>query len=587
MKTKRLLVAALGVGITLALFLYLQSHYAFNYYFEEQFQLFRFSADYARECLQHIGGPAAYLGAFLVQFFIHPYAGAAISVLLYLLTVGGLRACALRLSGGKELPLAYLLPGMFFLWAGADVNCHFDAGLSFALLTWLLAAYLRVPKRSIRLTVALPLSWLLFYAVGPMFIGWAAACCVIELGQKGKGRWWSLLLLPGAWLAPLLCYSIDATEEPLHRLLTMEFYSNALAPAPIWTNGALISWCVMLVLTQLYPLCPKGKRPWVRYTSWGLQLFLAAVVCVKAGSIANPENNYVAKRLDYYARQERWNDILSEKALRPSKNLIHACYQNLALARLGKLSESCIVTPQVGTRGLWVKWNQTTFTSALLSDVCYTMGQVALAQTLAFEGLVATERSENPRLLLRLVQTNLIEGAYPVAEKYIRYLLQSHAYRKQAAHYATFLYDDRRVEADDELGPLRRCRSQVEGLTTVEQGPMDLWHVMHSNPSYRPAFDYFGAFCLLSRDMQTFGIMLDEFRTAPALQPMPRIFQEAALMLHEKEPETWAEYGISQETQQRFLEFRKMLMLAKTNRTVANQLQTHFGKSYWYYFMRR
>ena len=87
--------------------------------------------------------------------------------------------------------------------------------------------------------------------------------------------------------------------------------------------------------------------------------------------------------------------------------------------------------------------------------------------------------------------------------------------------------------------------------------------------------------------MQTFGIMLDEFRTAPALQPMPRIFQEAALMLHEKEPETWAEYGITQETQQRFLEFRKMLMLAKTNRSVANQLQTHFGKSYWYYFMRR
>lgn len=587
MKTKKLQVMTLGIGITFGLFLYLQSYYAFNYYFEEQFQMFRFSGDYAQACFQRIGGPVAYLGSFIVQFFIHPYVGAAVSALLYALTVCGLRTCALRLSGGKELPLAYLLPGMFFLWAGADVNCHYDAGLAFATMAWLLAAYVRMPKRSVRLAVAFPLSWLLFYAVGPMSIALAAACCVVELGRKGKGRWWSLLLLPGTLLAPLFCYYIDATDEPLRRLLTMEFYSNALAPAPIWTNGALLAWWIMLALAQLYPLCPKGKKTWVRYTSWSVQLFLAAVVCVKVDGMANYENNYVAKRLDYYARQERWNDILGEKELRPSKNLIHTCYQNLALARLGKLSEASIVTPQVGVRGLWVKWNQTTFTSTLLSDVCYTMGQVALAQVLAFEGLVATERSENPRLLLRLVQTNLIEGAYPVAAKYIRLLGQTHAYRKQAAHYATFLYDDHRLEEDSELGPLRRCRAKVEGLTTVEQGPMDLWQVMHSNPSYRPAFDYFGAFCLLSRDMKSFGMMLDEFRKAPALQPMPRIFQEAALILHEDQPDTWEGYGITQETQQRFQEFRKMAIAAKTNRALANQLKASFGKSYWYYFMRK
>lgn len=586
-RTNRLLVAALGMGMTVGVFLYLQSHYAFNYFFEEQFQMFRFSADYAQACFRRIGGPVAYLASFLIQFFVHPYVGAAVSALLYAVTVFGLRSCALRLSGGKELPLAYLLPGMFFLWAGADVNCHFEAGLAFAAMAWLLAAYVRVPGRGARLAVAFPFSWLFYYVAGPLSVGLVAACCVFELGQKGKGRWTSLLLLPGAWLAPLLWYYAGPVEEPLHRLLTMEFYSNALAPAPVWTNGALVAWLSMLVLAQLYPLCPQGKRPWVRYVSWSVQIVLAVAVWCKVDGEANYQKNYVAKKLDYYIRHERWNDVLEEKELRPSKNLLHTCCQNLALARMGKLSATALVTPQIGAKGLWLKWNRTTFTSALLSEVCYTMGNVALAQVLAFEGMVGSERSENPRLMLRLVQTNLIEGAYPVAEKYIRLLRQTYAYRKQAERYAAYLYNDRRVEEDAELGPLRRCRSQVDGLTSLDQAPLDLWQVMHANPSYRPAFDYFAAFCLLSGDLQTFGMMLDEFRAAPALQPMPRHFQEVAIVLHEAKPDTWKEYGIEESTRQRFLEFRKMALAAKGNRAMANRLRAEFGQTCWYYYMMK
>lgn len=587
MRTNKLLVAALGLGTTVGVFLYLQSHYAFNYYFEEQFQMFRFSADYAQAFFQRSGGPVAYLASFLIQFFVHPYVGAAVSALLYAITVFGLRACSLQLSGGKELPLAYLLPGMFFLWTGADVNCHFEAGLAFAAMAWLLAAYVHVPGRGVRLGVALPFSWLFFYGAGPLSIGLVAACCVFELGKKGKGRWWSILLLPGAMLAPLLCYYADATDEPLRRLLTMEFYSNALAPAPVWTNGALIAWWGMLALSQLYPLCPKGKRPWMRYVSWSVQIVLTVVVWCKVDGMANYQNNYVAKKLDYYVRHGQWEEILSEKELRPTKNLLHTCCQNLALARLGKLSETAFITPQVGIKGMMVKWNRTTHTSALLSEVCYTMGHVALAQMLAFEGLVASEYSENPRLMLRLVQTNLIEGAYPVAEKYIRLLRQTHAYRQQAEAYAAFLYNDHLVEEDPELGPLRRCRSQVDGLTTVNQAPMDLWQVMQSNPAYRPAFDYFAAYCLLSRDLQTLGLMLDEFRTAPTLQPMPRVFQEVAIILHEREPDTWKKYGIEESTQQRFLEFRKVMMATKLDPAMANQLRAKFGKTYWYYMIKK
>ena len=69
-----------------------------------------------------------------------------------------------------------------------------------------------------------------------------------------------------------------------------------------------------------------------------------------------------------------------------------------------------------------VAWNKSTTISALLSDVYFTMGNVAAAQEMAFESNIGALCDGNPRMTQRLVQTNLIYGAYPVAEKYIAVL---------------------------------------------------------------------------------------------------------------------------------------------------------------------
>lgn len=41
---------------------------------------------------------------------------------------------------------------------------------------------------------------------------------------------------------------------------------------------------------------------------------------------------YLVKELDYYARTEQWDKLLSAP-LRSDKNAMHACFQNLALAQ--------------------------------------------------------------------------------------------------------------------------------------------------------------------------------------------------------------------------------------------------------------
>ena len=69
------------------------------------------------------------------------------------------------------------------------------------------------------------------------------------------------------------------------------------------------------------------------------------------------------------------------------------------------------------------------------------MGDLSSAQKFAFEGYVSSVDG-NPRLLQRLVQTNILTGAYAVAEKYIRILEQTLFYKEWAAEWRKYLYRD-------------------------------------------------------------------------------------------------------------------------------------------------
>ena len=95
-------------------------------------------------------------------------------------------------------------------------------------------------------------------------------------------------------------------------------------------------------------------------------------------------------------------------------------YLNMALAREGMLGDQMFAFDQREPRSLMVNWNKTAEVSALLSDVYFAIGDIASAQEMAFEGNVAVHGYGSPRMLMRLVQTNLIYGAYPVAENIFR-----------------------------------------------------------------------------------------------------------------------------------------------------------------------
>lgn len=567
----------------LLLFLYLERQFAFNYFYTEQFRLFRFSADYAADLLSRPGGASQYAASFLIQYFIHPLVGPLVATLLFLAIGVGWQAVWKRLAPALEMPLLYLLPGILLLFADMDFNYHLEGTLAFALVVWVLNLYIRIRSPFLRLPFVAVAAWMLFYFAGPVFQ--AAVLCAVfyEFFTKSPARWYSLLLLPLTTLSALWWYHTGLGGEARIVFLPDAYFNPRLPRQGI----IYYAWGALLFIFLLACGCGRFKgftKKWAAYASSAFQLILAVWLLHNGAKAYHSPTLYLVKELDYYARTKQWDKILSAP-LRSDKNAMHACFQNLALAEKGMLASKALLLKQVGADGLWITWNRSTTASSLLSDVYYAMGNVALAQRMAFEGVISSEWTVNPRLLVRLVETNLIYGNYAVARKYIRMLEDTHAYKERALALKRLLDDDEAVSKDPELGFKRRCIAQTDGLAQLEGVPYDLLQIVASNPECKTAFEYLGVFCLMNKDIIPFNQLMETYHQAKGLSPMPVSFQEAIILGHEGDKEVWEKYGVTPQVAERFRQFKQTVLSNRGSAALPDKLRAAFGNTYWYYYM--
>jgi len=325
----------------------------------------------------------------------------------------------------------------------------------------------------------------------------------------------------------------------------------------------------------------------IKYAATGIELLVAFLVFWRGSNFFHNPDEYLAKKLDFLASTGRWDDILSTPGLNAGENTLFACYQNLALAKTGRLAEHLFDVPQCGPRGLWPKWNKTAPVSGLLCRVAYTTGNVGMAQALAFEGIMGAERACNPRFMLILAKTNIVNGQYAVAGKYIRLLEQTACYAAEAGRLRAFLWNDKKVMADKELGTLRRCAQKLDGLTNEDRAAADIWPILQSNPLHRPAAEYYAAFCLLMKDIKHLDGLSTLWRTHYGKTPLPASVQQGLLLLHEKDsPAALRKLGISQATATDFERFKNALRIYVANGrdpSGAKAIEREFGNTYWFY----
>ena len=567
-----------------ALFAFLQMCFEYHFYYIEQSQLFLFSEAYIRNKLLLPGGFSMLVAEFLVQFFIRPYVGALVTAVL--LTGVGVCTAGIvkRIAPVLGLFILYVLPMLALLFMHFDFNYRVQGTVCYLMMMALLCGYMRIRNDLFRLVAGCVLVPVLFWLAGSITVLFAGMVCLFE-GLRKTPKWYISLI----GVAEVLLLGVGTVYFSLMGEYRWVFgpdlyYHYTLHPKEI----IYYSWiCLPLVFLVAFFIRNKNSlsgKKWRAGISCIAQLAMIAAVLWWGMPKYSDAKTLKLKKLDYFARTEQWDKTI-EECKGKLTNFLYMCHLNMALANKGELSDKMFNFDQRGPQGLLVQWNKSENISCMLSDIYFTMGATASSQEMAFEGYVSAMEDGNPRMLKRLVQTNLIYGTYPVAEKYISILEKTYAYRDWAQSQRKYLYNDEVVESDPILGTRRRMLPDRNSLAMIKGLAGDLALFLEKGPANSAALQYLGAMYLLAKDLEGFKALVEKYYGTEFLPVLPVHFQEAVIVMSEKEPDYWKRFNVSETIVARFTDYKKQVLANRNNSAIAGLLNRSYGNTYWFYFM--
>ncbi|MCC8170352.1 MAG: DUF6057 family protein [Parabacteroides sp.] len=560
---------------------------AFRYLFpfKEQMQLFRFAGDYAATTLPQAGGVALYLSGFLLQFYIYPAAGAFITSFLLTAVVALAWSILKKLNPAHALPFLAFLPWLSLLAVHFDYNYLEQGTVAYLFLLVFLRVYLSL-EPAVRIgygCLAIPVLYIL---AGPVAFLFAVGALLCEGLVYKNVRYLPLLYLPVAALtATAGCYFVWSVS--LRTALLPDAYYD-----PMLRSGALYySWFALPAVLITAGLLRKRIRPDKVPAQRTKRLSVAVQTVVLAWLVYVTVRTYGAlglqenMRQDYDVRTENWEEIIARYTPERLTNR-KTCLLNLALVRTGQLDDRLLEFPQNGIEALLLPWDQTLFTAQLHSDVYYAMGLASASRKFAFEGLASSRPSGNPRLLKRLVETNLVTGAYAVAEKYIALLEQTWHYRDWAHAQRRYLYNDAAVEAHPQWGTMRRCWQVETTLPGMYVNPVStLWEVLPECPGNRGGRQYLVAFLLLNKDLDRYRELHERLYNTSAWPELSVCQQEAVVICAPNDPKYWLGHGVGIPVRNRAIAFMQALPRNAGAEQARAALVAEYGQTYWYYYM--
>ena len=567
-----------------ALFAFLQMCFEYHFYYIEQSQLCLFSEAYIRNKLLLPGGFSMLVAEFLVQFFIRPYVGALVTAVL--LTGVGVCTAGIvkRIAPVSGLFILYVLPMLALLFMHFDFNYRVQGTVCYLMMMALLCGYMRIRNDLFRLVAGCVLVPVLFWLAGSITVLFAGMVCLFE-GLRKTPKWYISLI----GVAEVLLLGVGTVYFSLMGEYRWVFgpdlyYHYTLHPKEI----IYYSWiCLPLVFLIAFFVRNKnslsGKKLFAGISCIAQLAMIAAVLWWGMPKYSDAKTLKL-KKLDYFARTEQWDKTI-EECKGKLTNFLYMCHLNMALANKGELSDKMFNFDQRGPQGLLVQWNKSENISCMLSDIYFTMGATASSQEMAFEGYVSAMEDGNPRMLKRLVQTNLIYGTYPVAEKYISILEKTYAYRDWAQSQRKYLYNDEVVESDPILGTRRRMLPDRNSLAMIKGLAGDLALFLEKGPANSATLQYLGAMYLLAKDLEGFKALVEKYYGTEFLPVLPVHFQEAVIVMSEKEPDYWKRFNVSETIVARFTDYKKQVLANRNNSAIAGLLNRSYGNTYWFYFM--
>ena len=476
-----LLTLAFGVVV----FLFWSIRYPYVLAYQEQLQLFLFDGDYFCERISEPGGLARYVAEFLVQFYNAAAIGALIIALLFMLV----QQLTWRLMRAKSHYLLSFLPALMLWYAMGDENVMLTyvvalvMALSVALAWTRWCAGIALWKKLIVALVAIPV---LYWLIGPMVLLVALVMMPWLVAMPAVVYALTLMLLSAQWL-----------PFPMTRVMLGVSYYRVPATLPYM----LMAIPVVTLLLTWFAKCLPQPRKWVRYA----EALVFAILILVPQTYGFDKKKYDLIEYDYLVRVGDWNAIIKKAEKQMPDLPMSVSATNLALAKTNQLGDRAFDFFQRGTEGLLPRFERNFATAQLTGEIYFNLGLVNTAQRFAFEAMEAIPNyNKSARVVKRLAETNLINGQYEVARKYLKILEKTVFYRPWAQRMMAMLGDENAINRHPLYGMLRQYRLHDDFLFSERELDKICGQLFIHNQQNQMAAQYLLMMPLLDGDVSRF-----------------------------------------------------------------------------------
>jgi hypothetical protein len=552
-------------------------------FFQEKTSLFVFSHDYLNDNLHQPGSLLLYLATFLTSFYYNPITGAAIISIIVVLIALMVSLILNNLTGSKSALIPVLTGiAVFYL----QTRYQYLAFNNLGLLLQLCAFYLAIKYIKGWFPVIIFPLW--YFANGG-FAWISGLMYVLFLVLRSLRKEWIRI-------AALLVISFLMIYVSKEYLFFQSLRTLLLFPFSGKDTGSQL--IMFLIVAGVIVLLPAIAKIRIRSSLTSriplkagrvLTVFLVVLIMIPVSYFRYEEkaDDYFAVEKMFY--QNRFNEIGEFLKKHPASNKLTVYLGNIALCETGKLCDQLFSYRQSPDgQTLFLKWEMRAEVLRRGGYFYYTTGMINEAQRWAYENMVMDGLT--PEGLKMLARTELVNGNYKVASKYIEILKHTLSYRDEANKYEKMLFNDQAVESDPELGPKRNEMVKHDFFSITGDPYANIEQVLSFDSLNRKAFEYKLAFHLLKKDYKTIVTELPKL-TMYGFTKIPVNLEEAAVIytrLSSGILPAGINLEISESTSSRFEQYLQIVRNYGNNPKIAEPfLRKSFSNTFWYYVFYR
>lgn len=548
------------------------------FYQEQQF-LFTYTGEYIREFFLKPGGILELSGKFLTQFYADKTLGSILlSGVLTLLVYLFFCIKRKKTESTSFIPLL-LLPSSLLLLMQSDYDHLMELNLGFVfVLIVLLIQDTFLNRKHYFILIIYPLIYYILGSFAWLFLVIHVFTLLIS-GEKSRFVNASLIIAEGA-IIPLF----------FKKFIFLGSYSDLyFSPVPFIDDhfhNILMIVCAIyfLIFTLFRAKSAKIKSSIFINRSFNL-ISMVMTLLVTFSFLLKHNDSRTGKviHIEELIYKGKYNEAIDYQEKEASANLLSQYFYNIALTETDQLCDRLFFGRQdFGTGSLLLPWGDKHLSWG--AYFFYGAGLANEAERRAYEEMVAY--GKNPQNMTMLIKTNLVNGNYRMADKYIGVLKNTFYYSKEANDFGKLISDTALLLSDADLGGKKKIQPGFDFFIYVDSAENNLPMLINNSINNKKAFEYLMSWLMLNKNVEAV-INNASLMKKLGYTRIPRHIEEAILMYNNstgKYPDLEG-LTITRDSQERFQSYFNAYVKARNNpSSLKERMKIGFGNTYWYYY---